>query len=287
MRRLIFPLAAALVLALPASGSAATISVKIISGTFAPAQVTVNAGDTVSWTNNTNNNHQIVSDDANFVSPVLKAGQTYSYTFKAAAKYAYHDSLHPTIKGSVTVTGPPPAVTLAADTAVVTYGGSTTISGKISSGDSAEPVSITSRTTGSSSAQQVATVNTATGGTFSYSVKPTIQTTYTATWKNATSQSVTILVRPKVSLLRYGRTKLWAKIATGESLAGHYVILQRLTGFGWVTVSRLTLGASSGRIFKAPHVRGYRTYRVYLTASQAGNGYLEAFSNKARVYFRR
>ena len=111
MRRLFFPLAAALVLALPASGSAATISVKIVSGTFAPAHVTVNAGDTVSWTNNTNNNHQIVSDDANFVSPVLKAGQTYAYTFKAAAKYAYHDSLHPTIKGSVTVTGPPPAVT--------------------------------------------------------------------------------------------------------------------------------------------------------------------------------
>jgi plastocyanin len=287
MRRLILPLAAALVLALPASGSAATITVKIIPGAFAPARVTVNSGDTVTWTNNTNGQHQVVSDDANFVSPVLKAGQSYSYTFKAAAGYAYHDSLHPALKGSVKVNGPPPEVTLSADAAVLVYGGSTTLSGKISTGDASESVSITSRPVGSSSVQQVATVNTGTGGAFTYSVKPTIQTTYTATWKGTSSQTVTVLVRPKLTLQHYGRTKLWAKAQTADSLAGHYVILQRLRGYGWVTVSRVTLGPNSGRIFKAPHVRGYRTYRVFLTAGQAGNGYLEATSSKVRMYFRR
>jgi hypothetical protein len=34
-------------------------------------------------------------------------------------------------------------------------------------------------------------------------------------------------------------------------------------------------------------VRGYRTYRVFLTAGQAGNGYLESMSTKVRMYFRR
>jgi hypothetical protein len=36
------------------------------------------------------------------------------------------------------VTGPPPEVTLTVGAPVVTYGGSTTISGKISSGDASE-----------------------------------------------------------------------------------------------------------------------------------------------------
>jgi hypothetical protein len=71
------------------------------------------------------------------------------------------------------------------------------------------------------------------------------------------------------------------------SLAGHYALLQRATGYGWVTVSRLDLGRNSGRIFKAPHLRGYRTYRVYLTDAQAGPGYLDGTSNKLTVYYRR
>ena len=88
------------------------------------------------------------------------------------------------------------------------YGGSTEISGKISSGDSSESVVISSRTLGSSSTQQVATVTTGTGGTFTTTVKPSMQTTYTATWKGATSQSVTVAVRPKVAFAHYGKTRL-------------------------------------------------------------------------------
>src|SRR5262252_3751475 len=104
--------AAALVLALPASGSAATISVKIVSGAFQPASLSISSGDVVQWTNNTSVNRQVVADDGSFVSSTLKPGQTYSFTFKAAGSYAYHDGLHPSVKGSVAVKGPPPEVTL-------------------------------------------------------------------------------------------------------------------------------------------------------------------------------
>jgi plastocyanin len=91
------------VLAIPATSSAkanATVTVKITPGAFAPASVTINAGDTVTWTNNTNGTHQVASDDGVFVSPVLKAGQSYAFTFKAAGKYVYHDALHPAMKGT-------------------------------------------------------------------------------------------------------------------------------------------------------------------------------------------
>ena len=287
MKRLLVMTAALLVLALPASSSAATTTVKIVPGAFTPASTTVAAGDTVQWTNTTTGSHQIVSDTGAFVSSTLTSGQSYSFTFKAAGKYEYHDGLHPSIKGSVTVTGPPPEVTLGADTPVLAYGRTTELSGKTSSGNAGDSVVVTSRPFGASSVQQVATVTTGAGGDFSLSVKPTIETVYTATWKSASSQSITVQVRPKVTLTRFNRTRLFAKVSSSISYAGHYVFLQRRTSVGWITKGRLLLGASSGRLFKAPHVRGTRIYRVYLNLGQAGNGYLDSWSNAVRVHFRR
>ena len=286
MKRMLMLIAAALVLALPASSSAATTSVKIVAGAFQPATVTVGAGDAVEWTNTTAGNHQIVSDDGIFASGTLTPGKSFSFTFKAAGKYPYHDGLHPLLKGSVTVTGPPPAVSLAAGLPIVTYGGSTTISGKVSSGNANEPVVITARTAGGS-AQSVATETTGAGGSFSHTVSPTIETTYTATWKGASSQPVTVEVRPKVRLARLSRTRLFAKVSSTISYSGHFVYLQRRTSVGWITVKRLNLGPQSGRLFKAPHVRGIRTYRVYLSIDQAGDGYIDSYSNTVRVRYRR
>jgi len=286
MKKTIMLLTAVLVLALPASGSAAGTTVKIVPGTFTPRHVTIVTGDTITWTNNTNGRHQVVSDDGSFTSPVLTAGQSYSNTFNAAGKFAYHDSLHPALGGTVTVNGPAANLTLSSDSSAVLYGDGTTLSGKISGGTSSQSVVISSRPVGAS-AQQVATVPTGADGSFSYTVKPSVQTTYTATWKGATSRSVTIRVHPRVTLSRYTRTRLYAKVLASVSLANHFALLQRATGYGWVTVSRLDLGPRSGRIFKAPHLRGLRTYRVYLTNGQAGPGYLDGTSNELIVYYRR
>jgi len=279
--------AATLVLVLPASSSAATVTVKIVpGGAFSPAKVTIDSGDVVEWTNNTAVNRQIVGDEGNFASGTLKPGQSYSFTFKTAGTYPYHDGLHPSAKGTVVVQGPPPAVTLDVGSPIVTYGNSTTLTGKISTGASGESVTITSRPEGAS-AQQVATATTGSEGSFSVTVKPTIQTDYTATWKSTQSQTASVQVRPRVRLTHYTSTRLFAKVASSISYQGHIVYLQRLSSVGWVTVKRLTLGPNSGRIFTAPHIRGYRTYRVALTASQAGNGYMNSWSNAARVRYRR
>jgi len=272
---------------LPASSSAATISVKIVpGGTFSPAKVTIDSGDVVEWTNNTAVNRQIVADEGGFASSTLKPGQSYSFTFKTAGTYAYHDGLHPSVKGSVVVQGPPPAVTLDVGSPIVTYGNSTTLTGKISTGDSGQTVTITSRPEGASS-QQVATVTTGSDGSFSYTVKPTIQTDYVATWKSTQSQTASVQVRPRVRLTHYTATRLFVKVASSLSYQGRLVYIQRLSSVGWVTVKRVSLGPNSGRIFTAPHIRGYRTYRAVLTASQAGTGYMNSWSNATRVHYRR
>jgi len=287
LKRLLTLTAAALVLALPASSSAATTSVKIVPGAFNPASVTIPAGDAVAWTNTTSADRQIVSDDGVFASSTLKSGDSYSFTFKAAGKYAYHDGLHPAIKGTVTVTGPPPEVTLGAGSPLVTFGGRTTISGKVSSGDANEAVVITARPEGAATVQQVATVTTGAGGTFSRVVDPSIETEYTALWKGAKSQPVTVQIRPKVRLTRVGTVRLLARVTSGISYAGHYVYLQRRSSAGWITVKKLNLGPQSGRLVKAPHIRGTRIYRVYLSIDQAGEGYADSWSNSVRVRYRR
>ena len=224
-----------------------------------------------------------MSDQGNFASATLKPGESYSFTFKAAGKYPYHDGLHPALKGSVTVTGPPPEVTLSAGAAILGYGGRTTLTGNVSSGDANDLVVITSNPFGAA-AQQTATVTTGAGAT-----TPTRSTRRsrrrTATWKATKSQSVTILVRPKVTLTRITGTRLSNKVRSSISYSGRYAFLQRRTSVGWITVKRLYLGPGSGRIFKAPRARGTRTYRVYLTRGQAGGGYLDSWSNSVRVHY--
>jgi len=285
MKRLLVPLIAVFALALPAQSLAATISVKIQAKSFSPKSVTINQGDTVKWTNVDTGNHQIVADKGAFASGLLRTAGTYSFTFNTAGGYAYHDALHPSITGAVYVKGPPPSVSVGVSAPIITYGDQVTISGAVSNAKANEPVLVLAQPYGSS-AQQVATLMTGAGGAFSYATQPAVYTVYTVRWKTATSQSVSVQVRPKLTLTR-NHTRLFAKIAATPSFAGRTIYLQRQSKFGqWVTVEKLKLGPNSGRSFKAPHVKGTFTYRVYMTTNQAGTGYLETWSNTARVHFR-
>jgi plastocyanin len=281
------PIAAALVLALPAPGLAATVAVKITGTGFTPKTVTVNAGDTVRWTNADNVNHQLVANNGAFASAIIKSGATYSFTFNTAGTFRYHDALKPSLTGTITVKGPPPQITAAVSVPIITYGEQTTISGTVSNTKANEAVTVLAQPYGSS-AQQIATLMTGTGGAFTYTTAPTVLTMYTLKWKTATSQTVTVQVRPKMTLQRTSATRLFAKVSATPSFAKRFFYLQRRSSFGqWVTVQKLRLGPNSGRIFTAPHKKGTFTYRVYMTTNQAGTGYLESWSNTVRVRYRR
>jgi len=286
MRKLAFPFVAALALVVPGAGLSATIQVKITASGFSPKTVTVNQGDVVRWTNTDKVNHQLVAGKGAFASPILAPGRTYSFTFNTAGGYAYHDALHPALKGAIYVKGPPPSVTLGVNAPIVVYGDQTTVSGTISNQKAGESVLILAQPYGSS-AQQIATLMTGAGGTFTYTATPTMYTTYSVKWKNAASQPVVVQVRPRLTLSKIG-SRYVAKVAGSHTFAGRSIYLQRHSQFGqWVTVSKLKLGPRSGRIFSMPHRKGRITYRVYMTTNQAGVGYLDTWSNGVRVTYRR
>jgi len=286
MRKLLFPIVSVLtVLLLPSSSIAATIQVKMTATGFTPKTFTVNAGDTVTWMNAGKTNHQLVANNGSFASGLLKPGQSYSFVFKGAGKYGYHDALKPSLTGTVTVKGPPPSVTLGVATPIITFGDTTTITGTVSTGKANEGVLVNSQPFGAS-VQQLASLMTGTGGTFAYSIAPTTFTTYSVSWKGVNSQTITVQVRPRLTLTKSG-SRLYLKTAASTSHAGRFVYLQKHSQFGqWVTVGKLKLGPLGGRIFKVPHRIGTTVYRTYMTTNQAGLGYLEAWSNTAKVTYR-
>ena len=103
MRRIfLLSLLAVGLIALPSS-LAATVGISITSTGFHPSAVTVPAGDTLTWTNNDTARHQVVANDGSFSSPVLASKQSYLHAFKTGGSFAYHDGLHPALRGSVTV----------------------------------------------------------------------------------------------------------------------------------------------------------------------------------------
>ena len=286
MRRLLFVVAAALALALPAGSFAATSTVKITATAFSPKTVTVELGDTVKWVNSDTANHQVVADNGAFASPILKPNESYSFTSKAAGKFPYHDALHPAIKGTITVKGPPPSVTLGAGAPILVYGSETALTGTVSNGLANEAVVITAQPYGSVTVQQLATVTTGVGGGFAYTVQPSILTTYTARWKTASSQAISVQVRPKLTLMPF-QGRFFAKVLSPVSYAGKSIYLQRLSAFGqWITVAKLTLGPLSGRIFSAPRLHGRITYHVYMSQDTAGPGYLDGWSGTQKVRHR-
>lgn len=286
MKRTLFSVAAVLVLALPASSSAATATVKIGATSFSPQTVTVNQGDAVEWTNADKVNHQLVANNGAFASAILRPTQKFTFTFNAAGTFRYHDALKPSMTGTVVVKGPPPSISLGVNNPIVFYGDQTTISGTVSSAKPNESVAILAQPFGSST-QQVATLVTGIGGAFVYTTNPSVLTVYSVKWKTATSQPVTVQVRPKLTLNRMTATRLYAKITASHPFAGRTIYLQRRSSFGqWVSVQKLKLGPLSGRIFTAPHKKGTFTYRVYMTTNQAGAGYLDTWSNSVKVRYR-
>src|SRR6476620_3585700 len=125
MKKLFIPLLAVAALAVGASpampASTATVTVQIKRSSFVPTNAKIKTGDTVRWVNSDTQNHQVVSNNGSFVSPILGPGKTYSHRFTASGTYRYHDGLNAAVKGVVSVTGPPPAVTVGVSLPIIVY----------------------------------------------------------------------------------------------------------------------------------------------------------------------
>lgn len=281
MRKLILALAAVVTLAVAGpAGAAVTKTINIYGSTFSPKAATITEGDTVTWVNRDNANHQILADRGQFVSAVLRPNQKYSFTFNAAGTYTYKDELHPKLTGSIKVNGAPPTLTFAASSQYIVYGDKATLSGLVSNHKGGESVTIYYQPYPQPNLILRATVLTAADGSFSFIVAPQIATSYQAAWKGAYATPTSIQVQPKVTL---GRNNGWIiHAAAGASFNGKAVQLQRLntvTG-QWVTLKKVILNAkSSARVVLSPKLpKGLNQLRVTMSVNQAGAGFLGAIS---------
>ena len=85
--------------------AAASTTVTIKDFDFAPAAVTVNVGDTVTWTNAGPSPHSATANDGSFDTGVYGEGGSRSHTFDQAGTFSYICTPHPFMKGTVTVAG--------------------------------------------------------------------------------------------------------------------------------------------------------------------------------------
>jgi methylmalonyl-CoA mutase C-terminal domain/subunit len=87
----------------PRATAAADTGVTISDFEFAPASVTVDVGDTVTWTNDGPTPHSATADDGSFDTGIFDAGQSRSHTFDQAGTFAYFCTPHPNMRGTVNV----------------------------------------------------------------------------------------------------------------------------------------------------------------------------------------
>lgn len=98
------PLAAALLAGLASAGVAAATHTIAIDGTaFVPAEVTVQRGDRVTWTNRDPFPHTATAGGRGFDSGSVAPGRSWTWVARAPGTYDYVCTLHPTMKGRVIV----------------------------------------------------------------------------------------------------------------------------------------------------------------------------------------
>ncbi len=88
-----------------------THTVDIANFAFSPQTLTIQVGDTVTWTNRDDVPHTATSTTGAFDSGLRPQGQSYSFTFTEPGTYDYLCTPHPTMTGQIVVEAPAPAPT--------------------------------------------------------------------------------------------------------------------------------------------------------------------------------
>jgi plastocyanin len=301
MRKLIL-LAGAVVLlvAAPAPASTSkTVTVDISKAGFVPGNVTIQAGDVISWTNKDTANHQVVCATCPYTSPVLAPNANASFVFTKVGKFNVVDPLNNNKKATVTVNAAPATLTVAAAPRTVNYGGSTTVSGTLSTAQANQKVDIMAQPCGENNAKAVGTVTTGAGGAFTFHAQPTLNTIYSAKFgagnNAATSPNVNVNVRPIVKLRRNAAHRFSVQVISAQSFVGKAVVFQRWVAKRkrWIRVKTVFLGARTAAstplaattvstVTFGANLRSRLSVRAVLASGQAGPCYVTAKSATIR-----
>jgi plastocyanin len=95
---------------------AATHSITMAHYAFAPAQLTVRVGDSITWTNTDTAPHDVTTTSAPVTihSSTVATGKTWTYMFMVPGTYQYICSIHPDMHATVTVIAAPATQSAAA-----------------------------------------------------------------------------------------------------------------------------------------------------------------------------
>jgi hypothetical protein len=156
-------------------------------------------------------------------------------------------------------------------------------------------VTIVATPVGKTVAAETSVVTLANGGTFSLVVQPKVRTTYRAQVAGSQSAPRTIYVQPRVRLGRVSKNVVAIHVYETNPLGRHTALVQFWSArrHRWLTLQQRAV-LHSTRLGVRPTVVSMATYgvrglargtrlRAYLTAAQAGPGYLAGTSNSIRL----
>lgn len=202
MNRLLGSAALVALLTLGAVGDAvglASVGVTLTSSGPNPTEVSVNWGDTVTYSNSDSIDHVVRIPRVDFTSPTIPPGGTFAYAFTGrSGTYPFVQQGGRNYSGRVRVSADG-SVTIKAGTEIVPYGASVTFSGRSTFPDS--PVLVLGRDAGAGGAlKPVLELNAGRDGSYTGRVKPLRGGRYQARVAagQIASDTVSILVRPRV-----------------------------------------------------------------------------------------
>jgi len=185
-----------------------------------------------------------------------------------------------------------PGPTLASSRGSVTYGGSVRLSGSVAGAGAGLSVSIWAQVFGRSGPVRVASVATASNGSFSVAVKPRIRTVYFARLSGGPAgNSVAIAVRPRMRLAVVGKHLFSLNVYASRSFVGRIAYVQRwsIARHRWLTIGPIhmrsarygpTVVTTKPFVLRVAH--GLRL-RVRMPLSQSTTGYITGVSNTIRA----
>jgi len=85
------------------SPAAGEVAVAIEDFAFNPAEIQAAVGQTITFTNGDSAPHTATLDDGSCTTPNIANGASDGLTFTAPGTYPFHCNVHPTMKGTITV----------------------------------------------------------------------------------------------------------------------------------------------------------------------------------------
>ena len=242
----------AVTLALGARAAGGGSEVTMPGRFYAPGELDVLVGQTVTWRNTDSKSHTVTGDDDAFDSGYISPGSSFSSTFASNGTFTYHCTIHRSMRGVVRVfslilTGPPRALPPA-----------WAVSLRGVSPSPGEAV-VLERVGGGAVAKTTAAAD----GSFSFTLRPSEPSAYRARAAEAQSPLLRVSVKPNVAATVAGRN---VSVATTPRRTGSRALLQVYDRyrFDWVTVatgtldeaSRATLALPAGSLRARALVRG-------------------------------